>query len=83
MNKTAMPKSMLQGKTYATWKGGRPRLKWLEDVHDDLRKMKVKGWGGLMKNREEWRQIDPVQTIPSYLRKIHFNIAHPPTSWSS
>jgi hypothetical protein len=28
----------------------------LEDVHDDL-KMKVKGWGGKMKNREEWRQI--------------------------
>jgi hypothetical protein len=32
-------------------------LRWLEDVHDDLRKMKVKGWGGLKKNREEWRQI--------------------------
>jgi hypothetical protein len=29
----------------------------LEDVHDDLRKMKVKEWGGKMKNREEWRQI--------------------------
>jgi hypothetical protein len=29
----------------------------LEDVPDDLRKMKVKGWGGKMKNREEWRLI--------------------------
>jgi hypothetical protein len=29
----------------------------LEDVHDDLRKIKVKGWGGKMKNGEEWRQI--------------------------
>jgi hypothetical protein len=29
----------------------------LEDVHDDLHKMIVKEWGGLMKNREEWRQI--------------------------
>jgi hypothetical protein len=28
-------------------------------------------------------QIDPVHTIPSYLSKIHFNIVHPPTSWSS
>jgi hypothetical protein len=27
-------------------------------------------------------QFDPVPTIPSYL-KIHFNIVHPPTSWSS
>jgi hypothetical protein len=32
-------------------------LRWLEDVHDDLCKMKVKGWGGKMKNREDWRQI--------------------------
>jgi hypothetical protein len=29
----------------------------VEDVHDDLHKTKVKGWGGLMKHREEWRQI--------------------------
>jgi hypothetical protein len=28
-------------------------------------------------------QFDPVHTIPSYLSKIHFNIVHPPTSWSS
>jgi hypothetical protein len=28
-----------------------------ENVHDDHRKMKVKRWGGKMKNREEWRQI--------------------------
>jgi hypothetical protein len=40
-----------------TTKTGRPRLGWLEDVHDDLGKMKVKGWRGKMKNREEWRQI--------------------------
>jgi hypothetical protein len=33
------------------------QLRWLEDVHDDLRKIKVKGWGGKMKNREEWRQV--------------------------
>jgi hypothetical protein len=28
-------------------------------------------------------QIDPVHTTPSYLSKIHFNIIHPHTSWSS
>jgi hypothetical protein len=28
-------------------------------------------------------QIDPIPTIPSYLYKIHFNIVHPSTSWSS
>jgi hypothetical protein len=25
--------------------------------YDDLRKMKVKGWGGKMMNRESWRLI--------------------------
>jgi hypothetical protein len=28
-------------------------------------------------------QIDPIHTIPAYRSKIHFNIVHPPTSWSS
>jgi hypothetical protein len=28
-------------------------------------------------------QIDPIHIILSYLCKIHFNIVHPPTSWSS
>jgi hypothetical protein len=25
---------------------------------------------------------EPIHTTPSYLSKIHFNIVHPPTSWS-
>jgi hypothetical protein len=28
-------------------------------------------------------QIDPVHTTQSYISKIHFNIVHRPTSWSS
>jgi hypothetical protein len=28
-------------------------------------------------------QINPVHAIPSHLSKIHFNIIHSPTSWSS
>jgi hypothetical protein len=40
-------------------------LRWLEDVHDDLRKMKVKEWGGNTKKREEWRQT--VQEAKAHL----------------
>jgi hypothetical protein len=28
-------------------------------------------------------KVDPIPTIPAYLSKIHFNVVHPPTSWSS
>ncbi|PNF38411.1 hypothetical protein B7P43_G07252 [Cryptotermes secundus] len=28
-------------------------------------------------------QTNLIHTIPSYLSKIHFNMAHPPTPWSS
>jgi hypothetical protein len=28
-------------------------------------------------------QINPIHTNPSYISKIHFNIVHPPTFWSS
>jgi hypothetical protein len=27
--------------------------------------------------------LSQIHTIPSYLSEIHFNIVHPPTSWSS
>jgi hypothetical protein len=33
----------------ATWEGVR--------VYDNVREMRLKGWGGKMKNREEWRLI--------------------------
>jgi hypothetical protein len=30
-----------------------------------------------------YTQTNPIHTNPSYLSKIHFNIVHQPTSWSS
>jgi nitrogen fixation protein len=33
-------------------------------VNDDLLKIKVKGWGGKMKNREKWRLI--VQEVKAH-----------------
>jgi hypothetical protein len=36
---------------------GRPRMRWLDDVVSDLKKMKVKGWKEKMRNREQWRLV--------------------------
>jgi hypothetical protein len=33
---------------------GRPRLRWLDDVENDSRVMKVKRWREKAENREEW-----------------------------
>jgi hypothetical protein len=49
MEDYAMPKRMLKG---------RPKMRWLDDVESDLKKMKVKGWKEMMRNREQWRLVE-------------------------
>jgi hypothetical protein len=36
---------------------GRPRLRWINDVEDDLRKLGVKQWRTKALEREEWASI--------------------------
>jgi hypothetical protein len=36
---------------------GRPRIRWLEDVIADLRKMGISGWKEKARNRDECRRI--------------------------
>jgi hypothetical protein len=45
MEDNAMPKRMLKG---------RPRMRWLEEAENDLKRMNVKGWKE-KRNREQWR----------------------------
>jgi hypothetical protein len=44
---------MLKGRLYSKRIKGRPRMRWLDDVESDLKKMTVKGWKEKMRNREE------------------------------
>jgi hypothetical protein len=57
MDETAMPKRVLKGKLYAKRRIGRPRLRWTDDVTDDLRKMGITGWTEMARNRDQWRLI--------------------------
>lgn len=36
---------------------GRPRLRWLDDVRGDLRRLGVRNCKGMAARREEWRQM--------------------------
>jgi hypothetical protein len=57
MDETAMPKRVLKGKLYAKRRIGRPKLRWTDDVTDNLRKMGIRGWTDKDRNREQWRLI--------------------------
>jgi len=56
MQDTPIPKKMY-GKLYATRRRGRPKMRWLDDVSMDLRKMGVNEWRDRARNREAWRHI--------------------------
>jgi len=49
---TAIPKKMY-GKLYAT----RPKMRWLDDVSTDLRKMGINEWRDRARDREACRRI--------------------------
>jgi hypothetical protein len=44
-------------KLYATRRRGRPKMRWLDDVSMDLRKMGINEWRDRTRNREVWRHI--------------------------
>ena len=51
------PLKKMYGKLYATRRRGRPKMRWLDDVSMDLRKMGVNEWRDRTRNREAWRHI--------------------------
>jgi len=50
-------KSIYKRKPHTTRPKGRPRLRWDDDVRDDLRKTGVNNWEQKAQEREPWRGI--------------------------
>jgi hypothetical protein len=70
MEDNAMPKRMLKGRLYSKRRKGRPRMRWLDDVESDLKKM-VRGWKEKMRNREQWRLVvEETKAHPGLQRRV-------------
>jgi hypothetical protein len=35
----------------------RPKMRWLDDVEKDLIKMRISGWRGKARRRDEWKSV--------------------------
>ena len=57
MNETRSVKKIFEGKLEGRRGRERPRLRWTDDVEDDLRKLGVKRWRTKALDREEWASI--------------------------
>jgi hypothetical protein len=72
MEDNAMPKRMLKGRLYSKRRKRRPRMRWLDNVESDLKKMEVKGWKEKMRDREQWRLV--VEEAKAHCRVAGSNI---------
>jgi len=57
MNETRCVKKIFERKLEGRRGRGRPRLRWINNVGDNLRKLGVKQWRTEVLNREEWASI--------------------------
>ena len=44
-------------KPEGTRRAGKPKLRWLESVQEDLKNMGVRNWRRKSRDRDEWRTI--------------------------
>jgi hypothetical protein len=57
MEDSRMRKRVMRERIYTRRKKGRPKVRWLDDVQEDLREMGTEGWRKKAQDRDQWRRI--------------------------
>jgi hypothetical protein len=57
MDQARPARKLLDWKPMGTRPVGRPRPRWQEEVMEDLKKLKVKNWKKIAKDRRTWRDL--------------------------
>jgi len=57
MKNTRTTKKITEWTPYKTRPVGRPRLRWMDQVEEDLQRMKIVGWRAKVVDRQEWNRI--------------------------
>jgi hypothetical protein len=52
-----VPKRMIYGKPGGSRRRGKPQLRWMDDVENDLRQMGVRRWRIKVVDRDEWGML--------------------------
>jgi len=57
MENTRTTRKITEWTPYKTRPAGRPRLRWMDPVEEDLKRMKIVGWRAKLEDRQEWNRI--------------------------
>ena len=57
MGENRIPLKVHKAKIYSVRRKGRPRTRWMDDVMEDIRIMKIRGWREKINDRGGWSRI--------------------------
>jgi hypothetical protein len=57
MEKARTTRKITEWIPHNTRPAGKPRLRWMDQVEEDLKRMKIIGWSMKVEGRQEWSRI--------------------------